>query len=103
MKKALSRKSVQKGIISRDDVFRFYLFSISLSYKAKINLALLFRLKNPENQYMTHKKYGVHLGVSGPFVLVCVCSTAYKLHTWSKKAHFAPSVNNILFLIGHFF
>ena len=29
----------------------------------KINLVLLFRLKNPENQYMSHKKYGVHLGL----------------------------------------
>ena len=35
--------------------------SISLFYKAKINLAVLFRHKNPENQYMSHKKYGVHL------------------------------------------
>ena len=43
---------------------KFCLFitsSISLSYKAKINLAVLFRHKNPENQYINHKKYGVHL------------------------------------------
>ena len=46
--------------------------SISLPYKTKINLAVLFRHKTPENQYMRHKKYGVHL-----------------LHTRSKKAHFA--------------
>ena len=50
----------------------FIISSISLSYIAKINLALLFWHKNPENQYMSHKKYGVHLGLSGPFDLVCL-------------------------------
>ena len=35
------------------------LLSISLSYKAIINLAVLFRQKNPENQYMSRKKYGM--------------------------------------------
>ena len=39
----------------------FITSSISLSYKSKIYLALLFKLKNPKNQYMSHKKYGVHL------------------------------------------
>ena len=49
----------------------FITSSISLSYKStKIYLALLFRLKNAENQYMSHKKYGVHLELSGPFDLV---------------------------------
>ena len=43
-----------------------------MSYKAKINLAVLLRYKNPENQYMSHKKYDVHLGLSGPFDLVCL-------------------------------
>ena len=52
--------------------FIFITTSISLSYKAKINLAVPFRHKNPENQYMSHKKYGVHLGFSGPFDLVCL-------------------------------
>ena len=56
-------------------VNKFFLFitlSISLSYKAKINLAVLFRHKNSENQYMSHKKYSVHLGLSEPFNLVCL-------------------------------
>ena len=56
-------------------LYKFFLLlitsSISLSYKAKINLVVLFRYKNTENQYMSHKKYGVHLGLSGPFDLVC--------------------------------
>ena len=39
----------------------FIISTISLSYKAKINFALLFRLKNPENQYTSHKKYDVYL------------------------------------------
>ena len=30
-----------------------------------------FRVKNPENQYMSHKKYGVHLRLSEPSDLVC--------------------------------
>ena len=50
----------------------YYFKYISLSYKAKINLAVIFRHKNPENQYMSHKKYGMHLGLSGPFDLVCL-------------------------------
>ena len=54
-------------IIFNEFSLLFITSSISLSYKSKIYLALLFRLKNPENQYMSHKKYGVHLGLSGPF------------------------------------
>ena len=47
----------------------FITSSISLSYKVKINVAVLFRHKNPENQYMSYKKYRVHLGLSD---LVCL-------------------------------
>ena len=70
--------------------FFYYLllFSISLSYKSKIYLALLFRLKNAENQYMNHKKYGVHLGFSGTFDLVWLqySSAARKTHSSSARA-----------------
>ena len=72
---------------------------------------------------MSHKKYGVHLGLSGPFHLVwlqysssdhkthspsaraclpnviacCTSRNSYgKVHTRSQKAHFTPQVNNIL-------
>ena len=53
-----------------------------------MNLALLFRFKNTENQYMTHKKYGVHLGLSGPFDLVCLqySSLVRKMHSPSARA-----------------
>ena len=79
-----------------------------MSYKVKINLAVLFRHKNPENVYTIHKKYGVYVGLSGPLDLVFAvlvfgsqnalafgsCLLTYdsycKLHTRSKKAHFAP-------------
>ena len=37
-----------------------------------MNLALLYRFKNDDNQYMSHKKYGVQVGLSGPFDLVCL-------------------------------
>ena len=66
----------------------FITSSIMLSYKSKIYLALLFRLKNAENQYMSHKKYGVHLGLSGPFDLVWLqySSAARKTHSPSVCA-----------------
>ena len=100
---------LKMNIFSFAQVFLLFITSsISLSCKAKINLALLFRLKNPESQYTCHKKYGVHLWLSEPFDLVClqqVCSTRLrfakrtrasstydsycKLYTQSKKAHFA--------------
>ena len=66
----------------------FITSSISLSYKSKIYLALLFRLKNSENQYTSHKKYGVHLGLSGPFDLVWLqySSAARKTHSPSARA-----------------
>ena len=53
-----------------------------------MNLALLFRFKNTENQYMTHKKYGVHLGLSGPFDPVCLqySSLVRKTHSPSARA-----------------
>ena len=53
-----------------------------------MNLALLFRFKNAENQYMSHKKYGMHLGLSGPFDLVCLqySSSVCKTHSPSARA-----------------
>ena len=56
--------------------------------KKKMNLALLFRFKKAENQYMSHKKYGVHLGLSGPFDLVCLqySSSVRKTHSPSARA-----------------
>ena len=55
--------------------------------RKKMNLALLFRFKKAENQYMSHKKYGVHLGLSGPFDLVCLqySSSVRKTHSPSAR------------------
>ena len=66
----------------------FITWNISLSYKAKINLVVLFRHKNPESQYMSHKKYGVHLGLSGPFNFMCLqySSSVRKPHSPSARA-----------------
>ena len=61
--------------VKKENLINFYLFNfyfklqtvqifipvnISLC-KVKINLAFLLRLKNPENQYSSQKKYGVYL------------------------------------------
>ena len=53
-----------------------------------MNLVLLFRFKKAENQYMSHKKYGVHLGLSGSFDLVCLqySSSVRKTHSLSARA-----------------
>ena len=44
-------------------------------------------LKNPQNQYMSHKKHGVHLGLSRPFDLVCLqySSSICKTHSPSAR------------------
>ena len=49
---------------------------------------MLFRFKNTENQYMSHKKYDVLLGLGGPFDLVYLqySSSVRKMHSPSARA-----------------
>ena len=79
----------------------FITSSILLSYKSKIYLALLFRLKNAENQYTSHKKYGGHLGLSGPFDLVWLqySSAARKMH-WPSARACSPSTRTANSTLG---
>ena len=70
-------------------VAQVLLFNITLSYKKK-QLSSPVKLKNHENQYMCHKKYGVHLGLSGPFELVCLqysSSVRKSNRIWLVLAH----------------
>ena len=70
-------------------------FFIIYYFKAKINLALLFRLNNSENQYTRHKKYGVHLGCKVGLLTSCVCrkysSSVRKTHSPSARASLLPT------------
>ena len=66
-------------------VSKFFLLfitsSISLLYKTKTNLAVLFRHKNPENQYM-------RVNTCGSFNFVCLqySSSVRKTHSPSPRA-----------------
>ena len=79
----------------------FITSSISLSYKAKINLALLFSLKNLVNQYMSRKKYGMHLGLSGPFDFVYLqySSPVRKMHSPSARTS-SPTTRTPISTLG---
>ena len=76
-----------------------YLNIINIYYL--INLFSLFRFKNAENQYMSHKKYGVHLKLSGPFDLVCLqySSSVRNTHSPSVRAS-SPTTRTANFTLG---
>ena len=74
-------------------VNKFYFYYLLLqvdrtSYKAKINLAVLFRHGNPKYQYMIHKNMVCTEGLVG-LLTSSVYSTRLRFPR-SKKVHIAP-------------